>query len=113
MSPSQSKTQPGSRKPTYEAATKSRPSPGHSCGIFMLTCIEEARAERQRLMSVSALQLRRRDLQVNGLHVRFVSGGSGAHWELVSDADPFEAAATVLPIFVYTCVCVCVLERGA
>ncbi len=30
MSPSQSKTQPGSRKPTYEAATKSRPSPGHS-----------------------------------------------------------------------------------
>ena len=29
MSPSQSKTQPGSRKPTYEAATKSRPSPGH------------------------------------------------------------------------------------
>ncbi len=30
MSPSQSKTQPGSRKPTYEAATKSRPSPGHT-----------------------------------------------------------------------------------
>jgi hypothetical protein len=30
MSPSQSKTQPGSRKPTYEAATKSRPSPGHN-----------------------------------------------------------------------------------
>ncbi len=63
----------------------------------MLKCIEEA--ERQRLMSVSPLQLRRRDFQVNGLHVRFVSGGAGgAHWELVSDADPLEEAATVLSI---------------
>ena len=30
MSPSQHKTQPGSRKPAYEAATKPRPSPGRN-----------------------------------------------------------------------------------